>query len=82
MLILSRGKITVKPSWGGSKQVLVEGELTPFEARIKYFFSKLPLDKGVVRLRGNQYLFSKEFTEEMQQRARNFLFAECQVKDL
>ncbi|MBN1256854.1 MAG: hypothetical protein JXA52_04035 [Planctomycetes bacterium] len=81
MLILSRGKITLKPSWGGSKKVTVEGDLKPFEARIKYFFGKLPVASGVVRLRGNRFSFSRDFSEETRQRARNFLFAECQVKE-
>ena len=76
MLILSEAKITIR----ARGLVRVEGTLRPYQIRIAQFIGELGLSRGVIRLRAGHYIFSRHFSERVQQRLRNFLVNECPLK--
>lgn len=77
MLILSDAMIKVLSP--GS--IRVEGKFVPHRVRILHFVQDLGLARGTVRRRFGRFVFSREFDESLQQRFRNFIAAECPLKD-
>ena len=77
MLILSDARLTIlKPG-----TVRFEGRFIPHRVRILHFVQELGLARGSVRRRFGRLVFSREFDDSARQRFRNFLAAECPMKD-